>query len=272
MPKKRFNSQTVILFLITLSLVVIFASLRFFGLTTPVENIARTMLKPIQKISTQTGRWISTSFDTISSIGRIKRENQDLTKQVQELKVKISQDNELSEENKFLREQLALAAATNWDLKNALVIGSDPNRLSQYLIIDQGEKNEIQIEMPVLSASGILVGRINSVFSTSSQVLLITDPSSKVNAILQKSRASGIVQGEHGLGLTMNSISQDIFVEKGEAVVTSAIGNIFPPGILIGEVAEVESADNQLFQQARLIQNLDLRNLERVMVLTNFNK
>ena len=124
--------------------------------------------------------------------------------------------------------------------------------------------------MPVVNEQG-WVGRINSVTDTTSQVLLITDPSSTVNAILQASRLTGIINGSLGSHPVMGFIPQGTEVGAGEIALTSGLGSNFPKGISIGQVVEVRQRDINVVQEAVVRPAVDFGRLEFVMVITNFD-
>jgi rod shape-determining protein MreC len=123
--------------------------------------------------------------------------------------------------------------------------------------------------MPVLTHRG-LVGRVTEAAPHSSKVLLITDPSSAVNALIQDSRATGVVQGLVGQGLTMRYIQQTEEITPGDLVLTSGLGGNFPTRLIIGQVTSVTKKDVELFQEATVRPSVDFGRLEMVMVLTSF--
>src|SRR5690606_29622833 len=104
-----------------------------------------------------------------------------------------------------------------------------------------------------------------------SKVLLITDASSAVNAIMQSSRLNGVVRGVPGGDLVMDYIPQSGLFSIGEVVLTSGLGGRFPKGIPIGQVVEIRQRDIDVFQQAVVRPTVDFSRLELVMVVTNFD-
>jgi rod shape-determining protein MreC len=105
----------------------------------------------------------------------------------------------------------------------------------------------------------------------SSKILLITDPSSSVNALIQESRATGVVQGSVVQGLVMRYIQQTEEVKPGDLVLTSGLGGNFPTRLIVGQVTSVVKKDVELFQQAQIRPSVDFGRLEMVMVLTSFH-
>ena len=123
--------------------------------------------------------------------------------------------------------------------------------------------------MPVISSRG-LVGRISQVGSDWSKVLLLSDPSSSVNAMIQRSRATGTVQGRTGQRLVMRFISPDESVEVDDIIITSGLGGNLPRHLVIGQVTAVRKSDVEMFQEAEIRSAMDFRRLEIVMVILNF--
>ena len=123
--------------------------------------------------------------------------------------------------------------------------------------------------MPVLTEQG-LVGRISEVTNVTAKVLLITDPNSGVNAILQSSRLNGVVEGAADGTLLMDLIPQGPDFSVGEVVLTSGLGQRFPAGIPIGQVIERRQRDIDIFQQAVVQPEIDFSRLELVAIVTNF--
>jgi rod shape-determining protein MreC len=114
------------------------------------------------------------------------------------------------------------------------------------------------------------VGRVTEANLHSSKILLITDPSSSVNAVIQESRATGVVQGKATEGLTMRYIQQTEEVSPGDLVLTSGLGGNFPTRLIIGQVTAVRKKDVELFQEAEVRPAVEFRRLEMVMILTSF--
>jgi rod shape-determining protein MreC len=113
-----------------------------------------------------------------------------------------------------------------------------------------------------------VVGRVVKVSGNYSKVLLITDPNSAVGGVVQRTRARGLVVGSGGRELEMKYVEQTLNVEKGDLVVTSALGGIFPKGIVIGRVEEVDKRRSRLFRRVRVEPRVDLARLEEVLVFT----
>ena len=181
---------------------------------------------------------------------------------------------ELESENETLRQLLQFTQANPTYSYRAAevvghVIGQDPSNFLRYIIIDVGVGDGVTKGMPVITDRG-LVGRIVEVSSRSSKVLLITDASSSVNALIQSSRATGIVEGKADGGLVMKYIPQPVTVNVGDIILTSGLGATFPKRLVIGQLTAVHKQDIELFQQAEIKPTVDFDRLEIVLVVTNF--
>lgn len=182
---------------------------------------------------------------------------------------------EVERENQHLREMLDFAQTRpGLELRGAQivarVIGWESNNFLEYIMLDLGADHGLQLGMPVVTDQG-LVGRISETTATTSKVLLITDPSSAVNAILQSSRLHGVIRGTPGGTLVMDYLPQGETFSVGEVILTSGLGGRFPKGIPIGQVEEIRQQDFEVFQQAVVRPTVDFPRMELVMVVTNFD-
>jgi rod shape-determining protein MreC len=149
------------------------------------------------------------------------------------------------------------------------VIGSEPNSLLAVLIIDVGKRHGIAKGMPVITEQG-LAGHILAVGTNWSKVLLIIDPSSSVAGMTQSERAPGVVSGRLSQDLEMAYIPQEDPISVGDVVLTSGMGGRYPPGLVIGQITEIEQRDIDAFQRATIRPSVSFGRLETVLVLTSF--
>ena len=99
---------------------------------------------------------------------------------------------------------------------------------------------------------------------------MLIDPASAVNAIVQSSRTTGIVQGNIDGTLIMEQIPQNEKVNPGDIVLTSGLGGNFPDKLVIGQVTEVIQRDQDMFQSARIRPTVDFGTLELMLIITSF--
>jgi rod shape-determining protein MreC len=123
--------------------------------------------------------------------------------------------------------------------------------------------------MPVITGRG-LVGRVTATGDRWARVLLLIDPSSSVNVLVQRSRATGVIQGQEDGSLRMRYIAQDGDILPGDIILTSGLGGMFPKGLVVGQVTTVEQRDIAMFKEAQVRPTVDFGRLEMVMVITGF--
>jgi len=225
----------------------------------PLQFALERLARPVRQATSGIGDWFSLRADNAA----LREENERLRNQVVLLE-------EARLENETLRRQLDFKSAVpSMTMLPAEVIGRDPNTLLQYLLIDRGSADGIAVSMPVLTDQA-LVGRISEVSTHSSKVMLITDPSSSVSCLIQRTRATGSVQGYPDNDLVMRYIPQGDTVAAGDVVLTSGLGGNFPKRLLVGQVLSVETSDVEVFQLAHVAPAVSLADLEMVMVLLEF--
>lgn len=242
----------------------------------PMESSLRDMVSPVQELAMNIGhrlkRLVSLPFAAISTAD----ENQLMKKRITELEGLLRQTEELKTENERLKKLLDFktnqAPIIGFQVSGAVVIGRDPNNWFGIITINKGSNDGVRPNMTVINQQG-LIGRVTSVGADTAEVLLITDPRSGVSALVQQNRVPGMVEGIAGFQgqVRMVHISLGASVEKGEAVVTSGVGSIYPKGVPIGWIQEVGREPSGLFGSAVIIPYVDFNCLEEVMIVTGVN-
>jgi rod shape-determining protein MreC len=240
----------------------------------PIEDLALRFVVPIQGKLTSLANRIKDLTQTMQDIEELRRRNEELQSLADSLMIENVRLKEVESENEALRRLLGFTQANPTHSYKAAevksrVIGHDPSNFLSYLTIDLGSQQGIEKGMPVVTERG-LVGRITDVGSNWAKVMLIIDPSSSVNALIQTSRATGVVEGQVGGSLVMNYIPQEEAVNVNDIVLTSGLGGNFPKKLIIGQVTDVHQRDIEMFQQADIRPTVDFNNLEIVLVITNF--
>jgi rod shape-determining protein MreC len=133
------------------------------------------------------------------------------------------------------------------------------------LTIDKGSRSGLRDGLPVVAARGV-VGRIIKTAPNSSRVLLVTDASSNIAALVQRNRSRGVLQGS-GAKLILKYTLREADIATGDLLVTSGMGGVFPKGLSLGTVEIVERDELSLFQRIQVVPVVDFSHLEEVMVL-----
>jgi rod shape-determining protein MreC len=216
------------------------------------------------------GDWVTTPVraarDWGSGLSVSRSEITSLREQNDELRLKVVELEEARLENERLKSLVGFIDARELEALGARVIGRPTTAWEGVITIDRGTSDGVTTGMPVLAPEGLL-GQTVDVTEHSAKVRLITDQRSGVSAIIQATRAEGIVSGSIEQDLTMDFVSQESTVVVGDIVLTSGMGGVYPKGLLIGDVELVEVNENDLFQSISVRPAADVVGIEEVIVL-----
>jgi rod shape-determining protein MreC len=197
------------------------------------------------------------------------RLNDDLRRENQQFRLQALQAQETANENARLRQLVGWQRQTSWKLKLAKVVLREPANWWWTVQIDLGSRDGLRVNLPVVTTDG-LVGRISAVSLTRSQVVLLGDPNCKVSARVEnETRDTGIIGPYGTLGsefVRLGYLSRNANLKPAQDVVTSGEGGIFPPGIPIGKIVDVQPVDNGLTTEAHVKLAANLSALEEVWV------
>jgi rod shape-determining protein MreC len=196
----------------------------------------------------------------------LEEENRLLREIIEEMKRERIQLLEFQGENSRLRSLLGFKKDFQKPLLPAEVIGKDLSGWFQTVVIDRGTRDGIEEGMAVVSVQGV-VGQIMESSKSFARVLLITDPNSAVAALVQRTRARGIVKGNGRQMCRLEYLHRSDEVEPGDLILSSGLDGVYPKGVPIGTVLKAEKRDPELFQRVEILPSADFRRLEDVMVL-----
>jgi rod shape-determining protein MreC len=196
----------------------------------------------------------------------VRAENRQLKEQIEQMRLEQVRLTEDAAQARRLQTLLAFKEQFISKTVAAQVIGTSGSDLSRIVTIDKGENAGIKRDMAVITADGI-VGKVLFVSPNLAQVLLISDQSSGVGAILDKSRLQGVLRGTANGEVALERVMSDEQVQPGETVLTSGGDQIFPKGLPVGTVTQVGKGKD-LFLSINIKPAANLSKLEEVLVLT----
>lgn len=192
---------------------------------------------------------------------------------MQRLALLESQLPTLSSENQRLRELLNLKTRSSHQLIAAEVSARDVQNWFDVLWINRGKKEGVQVDSPVLALSEnrdlvpCVIGRILECQSNSSKVLLLSDPLSSVSALLSRTGDQALVTGGGGFSVSMDYLDPASDIQAGDEVLSSGMGPVFPPGLLIGYVEKITTTPAG-FKRAKIKTSAALSKIREVLVLS----
>lgn len=240
------------------------------GLANRIKITISSPLKPLQKAFLVTGKevkraflWIPASCQAFSRVEELEEEVLGLQNKVATQEAAISQlQTELASVTEYYREvkmgQKPLLAR---------VIAYDSTDLRESILIDVGSRHGITPDSLVL-ARDALVGRVSAVGNSTSRVLLITDPASRIPARILETSDVGVVEGGSGELCRLKYLSRwGSRVEEGYRVVSAPIGGVYPDALFIATVAETLEEEGMPYRTLKLKPRFDLARVDTVLVL-----
>lgn len=225
--------------------------------TTPVRVLGSLVATPFNAAGNVMGN-LTASQETLSEL---REQNAELTAQVAEL----SESKKTSER---LESLLNLQSTYSLTSTAARIIGNSSDAWSCAVTIDKGTAAGFSCGMAVCNSGGV-IGQIVEVSATTSTVQLITDEGSGVSAMIQSTRAQGMLQGQPDGSLRLSYVSTESDVKVGDIVITSGIGGVYPKGLPLGTVSSVEKSDNDVYYTIVVRAQSTAENNEEVLVITS---
>jgi rod shape-determining protein MreC len=229
-------------------------------------QMINSVLSPVEKISHEAFGSVSYLWTRYVWLLNVEAERTDLSRRVRALEAETSRLAELESENERLRGLLGFTEASGLHGIAATVIGRDPSNWVRTVTIDRGSDHGIRPGFAVVDGRAV-IGQTIVVGARSSRVLLLTDNSSAIAALVQGNRAQGIAEGSLGKSLTLRYVLKDYPVAVGERVIASGLDGVYPKGVLLGVVSQVQPDSAGLFQTVLVEPSVDLNRIEDVLVI-----
>jgi rod shape-determining protein MreC len=241
-------------------------SLRRKSVTRASKEILHSVTSPLQKASNNAEGGAREILSIIPDFFRTRARNTVLNKRVGELEQEVVSLREQLLHEQRLRQLVDFADPIAERRVIARVIGTEPTAWFNTVIVDKGTADRVRRYYPAVSSSG-LAGCVIDTYKNSSKILLLTDSNSKVSVAVQRSRARGVVQGNNADGCVLKYLESTADIKKGDALVSSGNSHIYPNGLLVGYVDELENRPGTLFQWARVVPATDFKRLEEVAII-----
>lgn len=246
----QFSSLRSRAVLISLILILV-VSLNLFG--SSVRNFFYSLTSPVLSFFWEKGNGGESETELLRS-------------QVHSLLQRLLSLEETEKENEQLREALELEIQKKFEFLEAHILARDPGEDS--ILIDKGEKQGVKSGMPVITPSSIVIGKVGEVLEDFSKVLLVSHPEVSFDGKVAGKDISGLVKGNGRFGAAFSLVSKEKSLEKGDIVVTTKLGLVFPENLLVGEVQSLSSNPADPFQSATLSLFSKQENLGLFFVIT----
>lgn len=267
------NKFFIICFTVVLCLTVFSVVLSASGHAWFLKDAFNVISTPFRTAFNYCADGITGFFDYFTEFDRILKENEQLRAENDELK-KLQADLEvLKEENAWLRDFLEVKNHnTTFEFTDATVVGKNSSSAHSTLTLNKGSLHGIAEGMVVITGQGV-VGRVTEVGLNTSEVLCVTDISSSIGALVERSAMIGIIEGyyENECRFLYTTGFADISdISVGDVIISSGSGSIYPYGLKIGTVTDITIDDASRSVIATVKSAVDFESISRVMIITSF--
>lgn len=262
----KYRRPLILIALLGLSCLILVDSLHRRWVARAGGQVVLGLTFPIQKTAESANAGRRSVVSLIPDFFRTRAQNVVLEKRVDELEQEIVMLRERMLRERRVRDLVEFTEATQGQKLIARVIGADPTAWFSSVIVDKGYSAGVRIYLPAVSSAG-LAGYVAEVYRYSSKVFLLTDSNSKVGVVVQRSRARGVLQGDDAGGCVLKYLSPTADVREGDILVTFGNSRIYPQGLLVGRVVELENRPGNLFQLARVAPETDFEKLEEIAII-----
>ena len=244
-------------------------------LTAAPQEILSVAVAPFQRAAAAVSNGVSSLWEKYTNIDAILEENEKLTTENAELRGQMVDYDKLKAENE------AYKALTNiqeqhpeMSYVSSFVIGRDPLDSFYGFTLDKGSLDGVEANDAITSDEGYLLGVVTEVDLTSCKVMTILHPSFNAAGVVSRTRDNGIITGSadyaaEGLCILSN-LSRSTPTKANDQVITTGLGGVFPPDVLVGVVQELVPEASGKSTIAVLKPGADPRTVKHVFIITNY--
>lgn len=268
-----------------LTVTIIVLSVAFLGLiiftfsrdTKGLEGTAGDALNPFQRISYTVNSGAKDFVDFFLNFSEVKEENKEIIKENKELQSELTEKSDLEAENDRLRALLDFKKQRdNYNYIATNIIGISGGGIIDGYTVDKGQNDGIEKGMVVIAANG-LVGKVSTVASNWSIVQAIINENIKVGVMVESTRENtGILTGYKDSSnnnlVKVSNLAIDSTIKKGDKIITSGVGMIYPKEIQVGEVVSVEEDRVSVMKTAVVKPTVEFNKLEELFIVAPKDK
>ena len=244
-------------------------------LTAAPQEILSVAVAPFQRAAAAVSNGVSSLWEKYTNIDAILEENEKLTTENAELRGQMVDYDKLKAENE------AYKALTNiqeqhpeMSYVSSFVIGRDPLDSFYGFTLDKGSLDGVEANDAITSDEGYLLGVVTEVDLTSCKVMTILHPSFNAAGVVSRTRDNGIITGSadyaaEGLCILSN-LSRGTLTKANDQVITTGLGGVFPPDVLVGVVQELVPEASGKSTIAVIKPGADPRTVKHVFIITNY--
>lgn len=253
-------------FCLSLSIYIISAGARGQLKNEPLGAVLMWIMRPLQITAQGTVNWIGGLQDHYDTLAGFRSENERLRKRVQTLEIERQKLFEAQATNSSLKQLLDLRNHLSGTAITASIIANSATSWFQSCQLNKGSADGVRKGMAVVTPLGV-VGQVVAVTPRTAKVLLLTDPNSGIDVLVQRTRGRGIVSGSLENGTVLKYVKRSEDVQEGDRLITSGTDGVFPKGMMVGTVTKVLKQHIGLFQFIEVLPAVQSARVEDVLVV-----
>jgi rod shape-determining protein MreC len=232
-----------------------------------LEAVTFGIFSEVQRAATSGVSGVGSVWNGYIGLRQVKGENDELKRQLAAAQVSAQEQRALADRARGLERLLDLRDRSSLRTTAAEIIGAAATPDFRTVTINKGTGDGLRPDMAVIAPGGV-VGRLVAPNARSARVQLLIDRNAAAGALVERSRAQGVVMGDGDGRLRMEYVSDAFDVVVGDAVVTSGIDGIYPKGFVIGRVDTIERSGGA-YKRISVKPSVDFSGLEEVLVVVS---
>src|SRR5688500_318391 len=267
MPVTDFRQRTAVLFIAVVlgHIILISAQVSSRAGVPLLEVVTFGAFAEVQRGAAGLTGSIRDAWSGYGNLRGVREENEELRRQLGALQVEFQQERARAERARQLERLLGFQQELRVETTPASVIGASASLEFRGITIDRGSNTGVTANMAVIAPTGI-VGRIVTPTAHASKVQLLIDRNAAAGALVERTRAQGIVIGSGADVLRMDFVAATADVKVGDVIVTSGVDGIYPKGFVIGKVEQVDNG-NGIYKAISVHPSVEFNKLEEVLVV-----
>ncbi len=269
------NGIRIGIIVIAVAIIVGFSSAARDGQIGFIQNVTGIIEAPIKKVLSSTVNWFDTIYGYLYKYDSLQAENESLRQQLADAQQDARDGMEASEENVRLRELLNLREKhTDYVMESCKVVLWSSSNWSSSFTISKGSSSGIELNDPVVTEYGVVVGQVTELGETWATVSTLLDVDMSVGAYVSGSGSSGMVIGEYALmkqklaKLTFLADGAQLFV--GDEILTSGSGGAFPAGLVLGTITNIQTEAGGQIEYGLIEPTCNYDSLVQVFVIKSY--
>lgn len=246
------------------------------GNADPLSNLVTTITAPVRNGVAAVGNWVQGVSRYVFRYGEMEQQIADLETENAQLQEQVRESQEALQENELLRDLLDLREKRrDFVFESAKVTARSASNWESTLTLSKGSESGVQEGNCVITSTGVLVGVVSEVGSHYATVSTVIDTGMEMGGIITRTNAAGVLEGDFSLmqegKLRLSYLPDEAQLVTGDEVLTSGRGDVYPSGLVVGQVEGVFSDASGMNRYAVVVPEVNLDTLVEVFVIKEFD-